>query len=270
MDWDKAIERNEMALLRIVSAIFALLLDARLSGSGLMIPRRVWRAILIVLRPAEAAVRRLIIIAARALSCAAPALRQRSDTIARAPLERPANTVVITPVFQLFDPLKAFEYGLGDAEEWSDGMATSAADDLDDTPINAESLHNRLRALRHALADLPKQAARLARFNARRDAACSRPVNQSAFLRSVPACRPAGTNAASMMLIRCCASVTGWCSISTTRPERESSQIFNMKPRRDAVPGTNMHGQISLKKPDRQRAATPCLRSCLCANQILG
>ena len=188
MDWDKAIERNEIALLRIISAMFGLLLDARLSGSGLMIPRRVWRAILIVLRPAEAAVRRLIIIAARALSCAAPALRQRSANVARTPLERPANAVVITPVFQLFDPLKAFEYGLGDAEEWSDGMATSAADDLDDTPINAESLHNRLRALRHALADLPKQARRLARFNARRDALlkAGRPVRISIIRPGLP------------------------------------------------------------------------------------
>ena len=110
MDWDKAIERNEIALLRIISAMFGLLLDARLSGAGLMIPRHVWRAILFVLRPAEAAVRRLIIIAARALSCAAPVLRQRADNAPQAPLERPANAVVITPVFQLFDPLKAFDY----------------------------------------------------------------------------------------------------------------------------------------------------------------
>ena len=68
MDWDKAIERNEIALLRIISAMFGLACSIHvLPGSGLMIPRRVWRAILIVLRPAEAAVRRLIIIAARHL-----------------------------------------------------------------------------------------------------------------------------------------------------------------------------------------------------------
>ena len=63
MDWDKALSRNTLALLRIVGALFALLTSARLSGSGLMVPRHVWRSILFVLRPAEAAVRRLIIIA---------------------------------------------------------------------------------------------------------------------------------------------------------------------------------------------------------------
>ena len=169
MDWDKAIERNEIALLRIISAMFGLLLDARLSGSGLMIPRRVWRAILMVLRPAEAAVRRLIIIAARALTCDSIVLRKRADDAARAPLERPSNAVVIAPMFQLFDPLKAFDVTDDNEEGLCNGMARSGADDLDDTPINATPLHNRLRALRHALADLSRQAQRLARFNARRD-----------------------------------------------------------------------------------------------------
>ncbi len=66
MDWDKAIERNCAALMGIVSALFALLMAGRL-GVGLVVPRPVWRAVLLVLRPAEAALRRLVVLAARNL-----------------------------------------------------------------------------------------------------------------------------------------------------------------------------------------------------------
>ena len=41
MDWDKALERNGLALLRIIAPLFALLVSARLAGSGLMVPRHV-------------------------------------------------------------------------------------------------------------------------------------------------------------------------------------------------------------------------------------
>ena len=68
MDWDRAIERNREALSVIVAALFALVASARLAGPGMMLPRRVWLMVLMVLRPAEAAVRRLVIIAARALA----------------------------------------------------------------------------------------------------------------------------------------------------------------------------------------------------------
>ena len=166
MDWDKAIERNEIALLRIISAMFALLLDSRLPGSSLMIPRRVWRSILIVLRPAEAAVRRLIIIAARHLKPVPVKSRGPNSTSTFSAFAH--NPVPLAPVFNLFDPLKTFPFSEGDGEESSIGLSSQS--EIDTTPVNAESLHNRLRALRHALADLPKQARRLARFNARRDA----------------------------------------------------------------------------------------------------
>ena len=68
MDWDRAIERNREALSAIVAALFALVASARVSGPGMMLPRRVWLMVLLVLRPAEAAVRRLVVIAARALA----------------------------------------------------------------------------------------------------------------------------------------------------------------------------------------------------------
>ncbi|MGL4490183.1 MAG: hypothetical protein ACRCU5_12145 [Rhizobiaceae bacterium] len=167
MDWDEAIERNRDALLRIVSALFALIATSRISGSGLKLPRHVWRAVLIVLRPAEAAVRRLVLIATRGLKPIA--FKQRASnfaTITRTAVPR-------EPIFQLFDPLR-------DVSPDSDGQDSfwcteSNVDDPllchPDQPINAASLHSRLRALRHALANLSKQARRLARWQGQRDAA---------------------------------------------------------------------------------------------------
>ena len=170
MDWDKALERNTLALLRIVGALFALLVSARFAGSGLMIPRHVWHSILLVLRPAESAVRRLIIIAARTLVSPAPKPRPRVSDAPRPSADASPTTFSDAPVFHLFDPLKRFELISDDAERFSEGSGPFGADVPEDTPINGEPLHNRLRALRNALADLPKQAQRLARFNAKRDA----------------------------------------------------------------------------------------------------
>ncbi len=65
-DWARAIERNSEALKGIVAALFAML---GLAGEATVsrIPRSLHSAVLRVLRPAESAVRRLIIIAARGL-----------------------------------------------------------------------------------------------------------------------------------------------------------------------------------------------------------
>jgi hypothetical protein len=66
MDWDLAIKRNREALKGIVEALFAML---GLDGTETVgrIPHRLHRAVLRVLRPAESAVRRLIVVAARGL-----------------------------------------------------------------------------------------------------------------------------------------------------------------------------------------------------------
>mgnify|MGYP001351667103 CR=1 FL=1 len=65
-DWARAIERNSEALNGIVAELFAML---GLAGEAVVgrIPQPLHRAVLHVLRPAESAVRRLIIIAARGL-----------------------------------------------------------------------------------------------------------------------------------------------------------------------------------------------------------
>ena len=64
MDWARAIEINQTALTRIVAALIAMVgLDAR--GALERLPRPLYRTALRLLRSSEAAVRRLIIIAAR-------------------------------------------------------------------------------------------------------------------------------------------------------------------------------------------------------------
>lgn len=171
MDWNLAITRNRAALLRMVSALFALLASARLGGSDFMIPRHVWRAVLMVLRPAEAAMRRLIVIAARDLQpiCVKPRIANFASF---------ANTnVPRQPTFRLIDPLRDMPFDEDSASLWGVEFVRDDASMSDqpacalDTPMNAEQLHNRLRALRHALNDIDKQARRLARWYGQRDVA---------------------------------------------------------------------------------------------------
>ena len=75
MDGTQAIERNREALKRILAGVIAMASlpvlracgDAGIAGGRPTLPRRLHRAILRLLRPAEAAARRLIIAAARGL-----------------------------------------------------------------------------------------------------------------------------------------------------------------------------------------------------------
>ena len=66
MDWDKVIERNQAALIRIVAMLIAMVE----MGTGSMVallPPSLYRAVSRMLLPTESAVRRLIAIAARGL-----------------------------------------------------------------------------------------------------------------------------------------------------------------------------------------------------------
>ena len=60
MNWALAIERNRLPLLRIVAVLFGMI-GLGPSASVERIARPLHRAVLAVLRPAEAAVRRLIV-----------------------------------------------------------------------------------------------------------------------------------------------------------------------------------------------------------------
>ncbi len=76
MDWDLAIKRNSEVLIGIVADLFAML---GLVGEATVsrLPWPTYRAVLRVLRPAESALRRLIVVAARGLVVAPAVSRPR-------------------------------------------------------------------------------------------------------------------------------------------------------------------------------------------------
>lgn len=183
MDWALAIERNRQPLLRIVAVLFGMI-GLGPSASVERIARPLHRAVLAVLRPAEAAVRRLIVAAARGIA-AKPS----------APRPVPAGLVISRTgqgrtAFQLFDPRRV----VTDARHSRDLIPRCdprirvidvtfdpritlfrpapqvAPDDARreyDYTVDAWPLCRRLAAIRSALEDLPRQAKRYARWRAR-------------------------------------------------------------------------------------------------------
>ncbi len=103
MDWNLAIKRNCSALKGIIDVLFALLgLDGTDADSR--IPRSLHSAVLRVLRPAESAIRRLIVIAARNVVVRLAPSRPVAEghKIVKGAGSRP-------PAFQIFDPRKRFK-----------------------------------------------------------------------------------------------------------------------------------------------------------------
>ncbi len=180
MDWARAIERNSEALMGIVAALFAML---GLVGTDTVsrIPPPLHIAVLRLLRPAESAVRRLIVIAARGLVVKAAPSRPMPAGVIRGKRggSRP-------PSFQLFDPRKNsagpyrrgkpkvlprihfFEYDPRVAAMRPAPQPAPEPAPPPDGLVNAERLSRRLQALKLALDDLPRQAKRLARWQLRR------------------------------------------------------------------------------------------------------
>jgi hypothetical protein len=175
MDWARAIERNSEALKAIVAALFVMLGSATLAR----LPRPLHRAVLRVLRPAESAARRLIVIAAQGLTAKPAAARPMPP----GPIKRGGRHRLS---FQLFDPRKRFAlqprrtgpraqprihiFGSDPlvAALWS-SQPSAAPAPPDDGHVDGRRLSLRLQALKLALDDLPRQARRLARLTAKRD-----------------------------------------------------------------------------------------------------
>ena len=149
------------------------------------IPQSLHCAVLLVLRPAESALRRLIIIVARGLVVkVAP-----SRPMPKGHMIGKGGTARIS--FQLFDPRKNFSelrqhrvkyaknppriFFFGDDSRvdalWPAPPPVAAPVPPPDGLVNAERLSRRLQALKLALDDLPRQAKRLARWRLRREAA---------------------------------------------------------------------------------------------------
>ncbi|WP_163269782.1 hypothetical protein [Chelativorans alearense] len=213
MDGSAAIEQDRVALKRIVASLVAMAglvvgadPEARAEGEPRKtLPRHLWRAILSLLRPAEAAARRLIIAAARGLTvCLPPPRKQRP--VSPAPLLRSLGIAVMaSPAdlaaaarraragarraaaparprsvsLPLFDPLphtptQDRRHGPAHAVPriLFPGVIEPSAlprPPSRDDPVSAARLGQRLAALAAALDDLPGQAMRFARWKARRD-----------------------------------------------------------------------------------------------------
>jgi hypothetical protein len=175
MDWPLAIERNRQALLMIVASIVALLGGRDAEGP---IARGLRRAVLALLRPAESAARRLIVMTARGL--VAPTVAPRPFPAALA--GSASSSLDRTPTFPLFDRQKRYGRLLrpeprgvprirsfwGPPLAQSIGLPEPPVSRPDPTaPVDGGVLRLRLAALELALADLPRQARRLARLRAR-------------------------------------------------------------------------------------------------------
>jgi len=180
MDWALAIERNRISLGRVVAAIAALI--GGREGAGL-IARGARSAALALLRPAESAARRLIVIAARGLEVWLGPARQppvlagasrdsqrRTGRLAAFPLfERPlrfAQMVRAAPrgvprIRSFWGPPSALPVNPPPAP------APTARPDAESL-VESARLRLRLARLEAALADLPRQARRLTRWRARR------------------------------------------------------------------------------------------------------
>jgi hypothetical protein len=184
MDWKLAIERNRLPLLRIV-AVLCGMIGLGEGGAVERVSRQIYRAVLSVLRPAEAAVRRLIVVAARGMV-----------VTPQAPRPAPARRIVSSRTgtgrvsFQLFDPRRVLTGGHSRRDAaplcaprihvidvtfdpriplFRPVLAAKPdeADPYTDDTVDAGPLCRRLAAIRAALEDLPRQAQRFARWRAR-------------------------------------------------------------------------------------------------------
>jgi hypothetical protein len=221
MNWNLAVEKNHEALKRILSMLIAMVgmgADGASGSSGATLsdtlPRHLHRFVLRLLRPAEAAARRLIIIAARGLVVKLPMVYERRQRPEKAtPNWHSAIGIAIRPgmlperatarkpkrllnlSLSLLDPMKRFGIRRRQANPavlpqirllGVDGPIIpffrrpepppppSPPAPSPDDPLDATSIHRRLDALRRALDDLPGQALRMARWQARRDGRSAR------------------------------------------------------------------------------------------------
>lgn len=171
MDWQIAISRNRDALLGIIVALMKTLGLAD-GGALTTLPFCLYRKALRIIRPAEAAVRRLIIMAMYEMQ-----LRGVTVQKPRAPMSQNARPAIpfpdatnFAPSFNLIDPLKTYRSETPDYTCFGTAFNTENQT-FEKTPILAAGLGRRLFALKNALSTIEKQARRLARWYRVRDLA---------------------------------------------------------------------------------------------------
>ena len=230
-----AIDRNHEALKRILASLFAMAARASASGtflracgdagSAATLPRHLYFAILLVLRPAEAATRRLIIVLSRGISVTLPPLRPAKPKSGPVFLKDGRGTGIVDtgislyrlglanvapPIapkraasatralpFPLLDPLRN-PFPRRRPQQRSTAVPRCLFDLTDrraiplrrmpspNDPIDATRLGQRLAALASALDDMPAQAERFARWSARRDRMRGQPPTPGRFRRIWP------------------------------------------------------------------------------------
>jgi hypothetical protein len=186
MNWDLAIERNREPLLRIIAGLFAMI--GLSEGAAIdRLARPLYRSVLLVLRPAEAAVRRLIVVAARGLVVKPSPERQAPKDLKISRKGQGQGQGRLS--FRLFDPRKRFDaegrpirrrrpprvqprirvidFDPRSPLYRSPPPAPPAPAPKKDDTVNAQPLCRRLLAIKLALDDLPRQAQRLARWRSR-------------------------------------------------------------------------------------------------------
>jgi hypothetical protein len=205
MDWERAIEWNRQVLMRVLAMLVAM---AGLvpDGEPGTLPRHLHRGVLRLLRPAEAATRRLVIAAARGIVVTLPPPRARKPkpqtmepllrSLGIAVMMSPADIAAAAEArraaarraalraarprvlsLPLFDPLRLPGRARhGAARSVPRVLYTGVVrpfaipvrrPPMPDDPIPAQRLALRLAALGRALDDLPRQAKRFARWRCR-------------------------------------------------------------------------------------------------------
>ena len=173
MDWARAVEKNRLALARIVAEIFALL-GLAAGGTLERLPHGLYLAAERLLRPTESALRRLIVIAARGLVVKLTPKRARSKgpKIASKKSDRMS--------FRLFDTRKKFDFVefenplfvyvktyASNPFNPFDKMVQRRPEELA-VNTSTSQLSRRLAAVAQALETIPHQAQRMARWQQRR------------------------------------------------------------------------------------------------------
>lgn len=185
MDLSYAIERHRKPLLVIIAALYAKI-GLTEGGSVERLSRTLYRAVLMILYPAEAAVRRLIVVAAYGLEVEPSA--SRSSPNGRSKSRKSGKRKRRARSFPLFDPQIRLTFGhrrptapqaeprirFFPFDPRVPAFLRPAPPQPEPAPkpepggtVNARSLCRRLAAIMNALNDLNRQAMRYARLQAR-------------------------------------------------------------------------------------------------------
>lgn len=169
MDGHLGIDRHRQALVRIVVALFAM---AGLNTGRATLPRSLRNAVLRLLRPAEAAARRLAIALAHGLMVTLPPRRVRTSKSPPRMASRPRQCTLplLDPPYHPFAPRRTYVPAYLSPRISVPGISVPTAlppKPSPDDELDAARLRLRLQALAAALQDLPKQARRFARWQAR-------------------------------------------------------------------------------------------------------